>query len=60
VARARTITWTLRCTAIVYGLAGLWFLQAALLTGTSFWGTVLSLYAAANQITRANAYREAR
>jgi hypothetical protein len=54
----QTMIWMLRCAAIVYGLAALWFFNAALASATvSFWGAGFSLYAMINQIFRANIYR---
>lgn len=57
---ARVLKWTLWLSATVYGLAALWFYQSATSINTvSFWGMWLCLYAMANHITRANAYRAA-
>lgn len=54
------VVQALHTTAAVYALAALWFFDAyRLVDSVSLWPMWLSLYAMANQITRADIYRAA-
>lgn len=54
----RAFVWALRGAAVVYGLAAVWFFNAAAAIDTvSFWGCLTCLYICATHIMRANHYR---